>query len=173
MTVPAHISSTSAMVWAGSAGLCAVWWRSSPACASAASTGAVLPAPVEAALARAQIPCDAVSVYIAPVEGRQPVRLAWQSASPMNPASVMKLVTTYVAGSSGLAYVWCSTPVYLDGCWHASLCGTVYIKGSGDPAGVRAPVADAGPPAGDGGVKAIAGDIVIDRMPGRAQDPPP
>lgn len=56
-----------------------------------------LPPPVEAALGRAQIGRDAVSLYVAPVEGRKPARLAWQAMQAMNPASVMKLVTTLYA----------------------------------------------------------------------------
>ena len=67
-----------------------MWWRGlrqSMVCVALACAGSVvaqsLPAPVEAALARAQIPRDAVSVYIAPVEGRQPVRLAWRRSQNM------------------------------------------------------------------------------------------
>ncbi len=148
-----------------------MWWRGlrqSMVCAALACAGSVvaqsLPAPVEAALARAQIPRDAVSVYIAPVEGRQPVRLAWQSASPMNPASVMKLVTTYAALEQlGPAYVW-RTPVYLDGVLdNGTLRGTVYIKGSGDPKLVSERLWLMLGRLQGMGVKAIAGDIVIDR----------
>ena len=93
-----------------------------------------LPAPVEAALARAQIPREAVSIYAAPVEAQQPVRLAWQTRTAMNPASVMKLVTTYAALEQlSPAYVW-RTPVYLDGVVdQGAFRGTVYIQGAGDP----------------------------------------
>ncbi len=81
-----------------------------------------------------QIGRDAVSLYVAPVEGRKPARLAWQAMQAMNPASVMKLVTTYAALEQlGPTYVW-RTPVYLDGVVdNGAFRGTVYIKGAGDP----------------------------------------
>lgn len=93
-----------------------------------------LPAPVQAALVRAQIPREAVSFFVAPVEGRKPARMAWQAGAPMNPASVMKLVTTYAALEQlGPTYVW-RTPVYLDGVLdNGAFRGTVYIQGVGDP----------------------------------------
>ena len=56
-----------------------------------------LPASVEAALARAKLPRDAVSALVMDVSGAGAPRLAWRTHVPMNPASVMKLVTTYTA----------------------------------------------------------------------------
>ena len=56
-----------------------------------------LPPPVEAALARAKLPREAVSALVVEVDGRAAPRLDWQSHVAMNPASVMKLVTTYAA----------------------------------------------------------------------------
>ena len=123
-----------------------------------------LPAAVESALSRAQIPREAVSFYVAPVEGRTPARLAWQAANAMNPASVMKLVTTYAALEQlGPAYVW-RTPLYLDGVVdNGAFRGTVYIKGSGDPKLVSERLWLMLGRLQGMGVKVIVGDIVIDR----------
>jgi len=99
-----------------------------------------LPAAIENALARARLPRDAVSLLVmdvGPVAAPKP-RLAWRTQAPMNPASVMKLATTYAALELlGPAYTW-STPVYLDGTLHngsfnGTLDGSVYIQGQGDP----------------------------------------
>ena len=74
-----------------------------------------LPPAVEAALARAKLPRDAVSALVVEVDGRAAPRLDWQSHVAMNPASVMKLVTTYAAlDQLGPAHVW-RTPVFLGG----------------------------------------------------------
>jgi D-alanyl-D-alanine carboxypeptidase/D-alanyl-D-alanine-endopeptidase (penicillin-binding protein 4) len=71
-----------------------------------------LPPAVEAALARAKLPRDAVSALVVEVDGRAAPRLDWQSHVAMNPASVMKLVTTYAAlDQLGPAHVW-RTPVF-------------------------------------------------------------
>ena len=93
-----------------------------------------LPAVVDAALQRAKIPREAVSFYVAEAEGRSSPRLAWREREAMNPASVMKLVTTYAAlDLLGPAYVW-RTPVYLDGSIsNGSLQGHLYLQGRGDP----------------------------------------
>lgn len=146
-------------------------WRSlrrSVASVALAGAGSVLaqsvPAPVEAALARAQIARDALSLYVAPVEGLQPARLTWQATQAMNPASVMKLVTTYAALEQlGPAYVW-RTPVYLDGVVdNGAFRGTVYIKGAGDPKLVSERLWLMLGRLQGMGVKVIVGDIVVDR----------
>ena len=74
-----------------------------------------IPAAVDAALQRAKIPREAVSLMVMDVDGKSAPRLAWRTHQPMNPASVMKLVTTYAAlDQLGPAYVW-RTPVYFGG----------------------------------------------------------
>jgi D-alanyl-D-alanine carboxypeptidase/D-alanyl-D-alanine-endopeptidase (penicillin-binding protein 4) len=89
---------------------------------------------VDAALQRAKIPRDAVSLLVMNVDGRSPPNLAWRTHQAMNPASVMKLVTTYAAlDQLGPAYVW-RTPVYLGGpVVDGALRGNLYIQGQGDP----------------------------------------
>lgn len=134
-----------------------------PVGANGSQAGA-LPAAVEAALQRAKVPREALSVVVADAEGRRPPRLAWRPDMPANPASVMKLVTTYAAlDLLGPAYTW-DTRVYLDAAPQGgSLLGNVYIQGRGDPKLVverlwllmRRLRAE--------GIGTIQGDIVLDR----------
>ena len=98
-----------------------------PALAQSLTADTRIPAAVDAALQRAKIPRDAVSLLVMNVDGRSPPNLAWRTHQAMNPASVMKLVTTYAAlDQLGPAYVW-RTPVYLggpvvDGALRGNLC---------------------------------------------------
>ena len=64
----------------------------------AVSLGATaqLPEPVRAALQRAQVPLNATSVVVMPVAEGAPL-VEHEARTPMNPASVMKLFTTYAA----------------------------------------------------------------------------
>ncbi|WP_313070593.1 D-alanyl-D-alanine carboxypeptidase/D-alanyl-D-alanine-endopeptidase [Melaminivora sp.] len=135
------------------------------ACVGAAlAADTTLPAAVQKALQRAQVPPEAVSIVVADVDAAGPVRLSVRPDAPANPASVMKLVTTYAALELlGPAFTW-ETTVHLDARPQGGvLPGNVYIKGEGDPKLVverlwlllrrlRAQ-----------GVQAIAGDIVLDR----------
>ena len=81
-----------------------------------------LPPEVEAALARAKVPREALAALvvdaapaIAGLAGKSAPLLSHRASASVNPASVMKLVTTY-AGLEllGPAYSW-TTPVYVDG----------------------------------------------------------
>lgn len=75
----------------------------------------VLPPAISKALVRAQVPPDAVTLLVLDASGRQPPRLEHRSTVPMNPASVMKLVTTYAAlDVLGPDYTW-NTRLTLDG----------------------------------------------------------
>lgn len=124
-----------------------------------------LPPAVSAALARAQLPPDALSVLVVEAEagrGAAP-RLAWQAERPMNPASVMKLVTTFAAlDQLGPAYTW-RTPFYFGGPVQAGvLRGPLYIQGQGDPRLVMERLWLALRRLQAMGVRAIDGDIVLD-----------
>ncbi len=144
---------------------CAVHAAGAQAHPPASAPSAPLPAEVEAALARARLPRDALSVLVVDAQGgRGAARLAHRAQVPVNPASVMKLVTTYAALEQlGPAYVW-NTPVYVQGTvQEGSLRGSVYIQGQGDPKLVverlwlllRRLQAQ--------GIQVIVGDIVLDR----------
>ncbi|WHZ10077.1 MAG: D-alanyl-D-alanine carboxypeptidase [Burkholderiaceae bacterium] len=92
-----------------------------------------LPAPVAAALARAGVPQSAVGIVVLPLDGG-PARLAHRARAPMNPASVMKLVTTDAAlDRLGPDFTW-KTRFYADGrLENGVLDGNLVIRGGGDP----------------------------------------
>ena len=92
-----------------------------------------LPASVQQALKRAGMPVSAVGVYAHEIGAPQPI-LAVNADVAMNPASVMKLVTTF-AGLEllGPAYTW-QTVIYAHGKLVSGvLQGDLVIKGYGDP----------------------------------------
>ena len=122
-----------------------------------------LPAPVQAALDAVHIPASALSMAVVPLENNGDAAY-WNADVPVNPASTMKLLTTFSALETlGPAFSW-TTEAYSEAApQKGQLAGNLYIKGSGDPKltierlwmllrDVRA-----------SGVKSIAGDIVLDR----------
>ena len=158
--------------------------------ATSAGAAPALPAEVAAALAQAGVPESSVAMVVAPLPpppgavSRQPEpvnpsgesnpapapqplpapRLAWQADTAMNPASVMKLVTTY-AGLDllGPGYFW-KTRVYTQGyVRNGVLHGDLLIQGSGDPKLVRERLADLIDAIRAKGITAIDGDIGLDR----------
>src|SRR4029079_7045981 len=105
-----------------------------PAPARAATTDTrALPRAVESALARGGGPRAAMLAGVHEVDAPR-TRLAWQADKAVNPASLMKLVTTFAALELlGPAYTW-SPPVWLQGTVaDGVLTGNVVIKGNGDP----------------------------------------
>jgi D-alanyl-D-alanine carboxypeptidase/D-alanyl-D-alanine-endopeptidase (penicillin-binding protein 4) len=98
-----------------------------------AEPGVGLPHPVMAALKSAGIPSAHVGVVVWEAGAAEPL-LTHKAQSSFNPASVMKLLTTY-AGLDllGPAYSW-KTEVYADGPINqGELNGNLYFKGYGDP----------------------------------------
>lgn len=97
------------------------------------SAAADLPAPIAAALSQARIPESAVALYVQDVSQPAPA-LALNAEHGMNPASVIKLVTTYAALETlGPAYQW-KTEFYSSGTIKGDrLNGDLIIKGYGDP----------------------------------------
>lgn len=133
-----------------------------------------LPPDVEAALARANVPRDAVTVLVLDAEGKQAPRISHRAQTPVNPASIMKLVTTFAAlDTLGPAYTW-TTPVYVDGpVREGTLQGNLYIKGQGDPKLVVERLWLLLRRVQGLGIRAIAGDIVLDRSAFEAVEPDP
>jgi D-alanyl-D-alanine carboxypeptidase/D-alanyl-D-alanine-endopeptidase (penicillin-binding protein 4) len=91
------------------------------------------PVSVSQALAQAGIPESAVGIYVQEVGADQPV-LAVGETRALNPASTIKLLTTFAAlDQLGPAYQW-TTEVYasvpLQG---DTLAGDLILRGSGDP----------------------------------------
>ena len=129
----------------------------------AATDSPTLPRSVEAALARAGISHEAMVAWVQEVDAPRP-RLAWQADKAVNPASLMKLVTTF-AGLEllGPAFSW-STPVWLQGSVsNGVLAGDLVIKGNGDPKLVLERMWLLLRRVQQAGVREIRGDIVMDR----------
>jgi len=132
-----------------------------------------LPVPVAAALKTAGIPLASTAAFVQEVGSRLP-RVSHNSTQAMNPASTMKLVTTFAALELlGPTFTW-KTEVYAAGSMLADvLQGDLVLRGSGDPKltvenlwllvkNVRAR-----------GVREIAGDLVLDRTGFDASDTDP
>ena len=130
--------------------------------AAAAARG--LPAPVHDALARAGVPDSAAAVVVEPVESGAPA-LSLRAQEPMNPASVMKLVTSYAAlDLLGPAFTF-RTDVLLAGGLSADgvLDGDLVIRGGGDPKLTYERVWQLMHALRSRGLREVKGDIVIDR----------
>lgn len=100
---------------------------------SASVVAAALPVSFTRALRDAGIPLEAVAVVIQPVELAKPV-LAHRAAHAMNPASVMKLLTSIAAlDTLGPAYTW-KTDIWAMGeIKDGVLTGDLIFKAYGDP----------------------------------------
>jgi serine-type D-Ala-D-Ala carboxypeptidase/endopeptidase (penicillin-binding protein 4) len=122
-----------------------------------------LPAALSQALSQAGIPETAIGLYVHEIGAAEPV-LAVGATRALNPASTMKLLTTYAAlDLLGPAYSW-PTEVYATGpLAQEVLSGDLIVKGYGDPRltlenfwlllrDVRSR-----------GVREIRGDLVLDR----------
>ena len=122
-----------------------------------------LPPTVGQALQAAGIPASAVSIVVQEAGSPRPA-LSLNPETVRNPASVMKLVTTYAALELlGPAYRWTTTAHLLGPLRDGILEGALVLRGSGDPKldleafwmllrGLRTR-----------GLREIRGDLVIDR----------
>ena len=138
--------------------------------AQTASPVSALPADFTQALARAGVPASAVSVLVAPVATPATVqlpmvaRLSHRPDVAVNPASVMKLFTTY-AGLDVLGpdFTW-KNRVYVDGfVVNGVLDGHLVIRGSGDPKLVLERIDELFKAVIAKGVREVRGDLVLDR----------
>ena len=132
-----------------------------------------LPAPMRQALQAAQIPAANVAVVVQGLDAAAP-RITHNAREAMNPASVMKLLTTYAAlDLLGPAYTWKTTLWTESATVDGVLPGNLYLQGSGDP---RFAIEHAWAllrQARVRGIRRITGDIVLDRsvFPTPAGDP--
>ncbi|MDO8776561.1 MAG: D-alanyl-D-alanine carboxypeptidase/D-alanyl-D-alanine-endopeptidase [Burkholderiaceae bacterium] len=129
---------------------------------TAAQAGALPPA-VARALAHASVPQHAASFVVRSLEGDAPARLSHRADVAMNPASVMKLVTTFSAlDMLGPDFTW-KTSFYTDGSLGKGvLNGDLIIRGGGDPKWVLERIEDNFKTLQIMGVQRITGDIILD-----------
>lgn len=130
---------------------------------ASAADPAPQPATYLARLAAARIPADAAAVVVKPLDGGS---LSWvaNEKKPMNPASTMKLVTTYSAlHLLGPAYTF-RTEVFADGPVEGGvLRGTLYVHGGGDPKLVIEDLWLLADRLRGFGIREIRGDVVLDK----------
>jgi serine-type D-Ala-D-Ala carboxypeptidase/endopeptidase (penicillin-binding protein 4) len=132
------------------------------------SARAELPASVANALKNAGIPQNSVAVYVLPVDS-QPINsiapsISHNAEKSMNPASVMKLVTTHAAlDLLQPNYRW-KTEVYRDAeVVNGSLNGNLIVKAYGDPSFKAQEFWRLLMSLQQAGIKQINGDLIIDK----------
>jgi serine-type D-Ala-D-Ala carboxypeptidase/endopeptidase (penicillin-binding protein 4) len=141
-----------------------------------------LPKEVMQALARAGVPASSISVVVqalpSPASNIQatPVSTAASVLEPavhllkhrhevsVNPASVMKLITTYAAlDQLGADFTW-KNRVYIDGMVDGGILqGNLIVRGSGDPKLVLERIDELFKQVLAKGVREVRGDIILDR----------
>jgi len=100
---------------------------------AASSQQSQLPQPVAQALARAGIPQSSVALFVQGVDAPTP-SVVFNTDRPMNPASAMKLVTTFAAlDLLGPTYTWKTEAYLLGPLKDGVLYGDLVLKGYGDP----------------------------------------
>ena len=124
---------------------------------------AELPDTVVSALNNAGIPQQNVSVYVQAVEGKNAI-LSHNADKSMNPASVMKLVTTNAAlDLLTPAYRW-KTEIYREGqVRNGVLDGHLIIKGYGDPSFKAQEFWRMLMSLQQAGIRQIKGDLIVDK----------
>lgn len=122
-----------------------------------------LPTGVRQALKAAAIPAGSVAIVVADADSGTR-RLAHNADQPMNPASLMKLVTTFAALELlGPAYTWKTTV------WSAApledgvLKGDLIVRGSADPKLTLEQFWLLLRQLRSRGIRSIAGDLIVDR----------
>ena len=131
------------------------------------SIGLAAPAPVPSsvggALHDARIPLENVAIVVQEIGAAQPV-VARNADAPMNPASLMKLVTTFAALEAlGPAFTW-KTEAYVDGeLKDDTLAGNLTLKGGGDPKITLESFWLLLRELRQKGIRDIKGDLIIDR----------
>ncbi len=121
-----------------------------------------LPAPVADALAKHHIPVGDVSLYVREVSAPGP-SLAVNADVPRNPASVMKVVTTFTAlDSLGPSYTWRTEALVKGKVKNGRLNGDLIIKGYGDPDLTPEDLWTLVRSLHERGLHTVAGDLLLD-----------
>lgn len=122
-----------------------------------------LPPPVREALARAGVPASAVFAVVEPVDGGAPL-VSHQPSAPVNPASVMKLITSYAAlDLLGPAFTFRTDVLATGAIASGSLEGDLVIRGGGDPKLTYERVWQLAHQLRSRGLREIRGDVIVDR----------
>lgn len=131
--------------------------------AHAASVNTVLPASVQKALKTNKLTNDALSLAMIPLTGPGKTTMINVDVS-VNPASTMKLITTYAALELlGPTHQW-KTEFYSDGPLRDGILhGNLYLKGGGDPKLNMEKLWLLLRDLRTNGVKQVTGDLVLDR----------
>ncbi|MFO1320520.1 MAG: D-alanyl-D-alanine carboxypeptidase/D-alanyl-D-alanine-endopeptidase [Burkholderiales bacterium] len=131
-------------------------------CLSLYASAAPIPEPVARALRQSGIPAAAFGAIVMSPEGR----VLWQhnAATPLNPASVMKVVTTAAAlDILGPAYTWRTDVLVTGPIRDGRLAGDLVIRGGGNPRLTMESLWLLLRDVMARGVRHIDGDVVLDR----------
>ena len=129
----------------------------------AAATTSPVPSTYLARLAGARIPADAAAVMIRPLDGGT---LSWSAngKKPMNPASTMKLLTTYSAlHLLGPAFTFRTEMLSEAPVLGEALRGDLYVRGGGDPKLVIEDLWLLASRLRGFGIRELRGDVVLDK----------
>ncbi|MFM2111596.1 MAG: hypothetical protein RLZZ271_256, partial [Pseudomonadota bacterium] len=131
--------------------------------AHAADPQRKLPAETLKALRHAGVPVRSMSVAVLDAGSGEPLMLH-RADQAVNPASVMKLVTTYAAlDKLGPAFTWQTQWRAYGSLQDGVLAGTVVVRGGGDPKLVVERLVPMLQAMKSRGIARINGDIVLDR----------
>jgi len=124
--------------------------------------GTSLPVSVNRLLVQYKLPEDSFSAFVQQVDAEEPL-LIFNAQVPRNPASVIKLLTTFAALEMlGPTYQW-RTEAYADGKMQGgTLAGDLLLKGYGDPYLVTERLWLLQRELRNRGLRIIDGDLVID-----------
>ncbi len=127
------------------------------------AAAAELPRSVAEALARAGVPASAASAVVLGVEGGTPL-VSHQAAGAVNPASVMKLVTSFAALELlGPAFTFHTDVLASGGIANGVLDGDLWIRGGGDPKLTYERLWQLAHQLRSKGLREIRGDVIVDR----------
>lgn len=128
----------------------------------AVAAPAALPPPLDRIIHSQKMPESAVSLYVEDLDDDQQVA-ALNAQVPRNPASVFKLVTTFVAlDLLGPTYTWPTKFHALGPIENGTLQGDLLIKGYGDPYLVEEDFWKALGELSRRGIHHITGDLIVD-----------
>lgn len=133
----------------------------SPLSPAAQSTDGMPPGVAQVARS-ARVAQDTISLWVQRIGDPAPLN-AFNAQTPRNPASTMKLATTFAAlNGLGPTHTW-ATDVFIPGGIQAGgVVGDLWLKGGGDPFLVVEEVWKIAGELRDKGVRRITGDLVID-----------